>query len=152
MVKLKYMLRLFDSLAKRQVAVGQRDKLSVFSNDYPTVDGTGVRGYLHMVDLVEGHVAALDYLHQQDSVLLNVNLGCGEGVSVLGMITAFEQASAQPISYEFVGRRAGDVAHYWGDPTLANKLFGWSAKCGVDEMCADTWRWQSGNPKGYDSK
>lgn len=134
-----------------QVAVGQREKLSVFGGDYPTVDGTGVRDYIHVVDLVEGHVAALNYLTRQDGVLLNINLGRGEGVSVLQMVAAFEKASGKSIPYDLVDRRAGDVAQYWGDPTLANDLLGWSAERGVDEMCADTWRWQSNNPQGYAS-
>lgn len=134
-----------------QVAVGQREKLNVFGSDYPTVDGTGVRDYIHVVDLVEGHVAALKYLERQNSGLLNVNLGRGEGVSVLQMIAAFEQASGQEIPYELVDRRAGDVPQYWGDPSLANELLDWTAGRGVDEMCADTWRWQSGNPRGYES-
>ena len=134
-----------------QVAVGQRDKLSVFGSDYPTVDGTGVRDYIHVVDLVEGHVAALEYLEREEAGLLNLNLGRGEGVSVLQMIAAFEQASGQKIPYDLVDRRAGDVPQYWGDPSLANELLGWSAGRGVDEMCADTWRWQSQNPRGYES-
>ena len=134
-----------------QVAVGQREKLSVFGSDYPTEDGTGVRDYIHVMDLVEGHVAALEYLEGQESGLLNVNLGRGEGVSVLQMVAAFGQVSGQPIPYELVARRAGDIAECWADSTLANELLGWSAGRDVEQMCADTWHWQSQNPQGYES-
>ena len=134
-----------------QVAVGQREQLSVFGSDYPTVDGTGVRDYIHVVDLVEGHVAALDYLAKRNSGLLNVNLGRGAGVSVLQMVAAFEKASGRPVPFEQVARRPGDIAECWADPAMANAELGWSANRGVDEMCADAWRWQSNNPQGYDA-
>lgn len=132
-----------------QVAVGRHDKLKVFGSDYPTVDGTGVRDYIHVVDLAEGHLAALNYLSRQKSGLLSVNLGRGAGVSVLEMVTAFEQASGRKIPFEFVERRKGDIAECWADATAASKELDWSANRGVDEMCTDTWRWQSNNPYGY---
>jgi len=132
-----------------QVAVGLRDKLSIFGNDYPTVDGTGVRDYIHVVDLVEGHVAALDYLLGQKSGLLNINLGRGAGVSVLEMVAAFERASGISVPFEYAARRQGDIAECWADASVANTKLGWSASRDVDEMCADTWRWQSENPSGF---
>ncbi len=132
-----------------QVAVGQRDKLRVFGDDYPTVDGTGVRDYIHVTDLVDGHLAALRYLEKSGDPLLNVNLGRGEGVSVLQMVAAFEQTCGQKIPYEIVERRPGDISQFWADPTLASEILGWQATQGVEEMCADTWRWQSMNPQGY---
>ncbi len=132
-----------------QVAVGRREKLSVFGSDYPTPDGTGVRDYIHVMDLVEGHVAALRYLFD-NSGLLTVNLGTGRGASVLELVAAFEQASGRQIPYEMVGRRAGDIAACWADPALAQELLGWRASRSVEEMCTDTWRWQSANPQGYE--
>ena len=131
-----------------QVAVGRRDCLSVFGGDYPTVDGTGVRDYIHVVDLAEGHIAALKYLDSKGG-LINVNLGTGNGVSVLQMISAFEAASGKPVAYEIVDRRAGDIAECWADPALAKREFGWCAQRTLEEMCVDTWRWQLGNPQGY---
>ena len=110
-----------------------------------------MRDYIHVMDLVEGHVAALEYLEGQESGLLNVNLGRGEGVSVLQMVAAFGQVSGQPIPYELVARRAGDIAECWADSTLANDLLGWSAGRDVEQMCADTWHWQTQNPQGYES-
>ena len=133
-----------------QVAVGLRDKLAVHGNDYPTPDGTGVRDYVHVMDLAEGHVAALANA-QKAPGLLTVNLGTGNGISVLDVIGAFERASGRPLAYEIGPRRPGDVAAYWGDPTLAQQTLGWRAKRGLDQMCADSWRWQQGNPNGYDS-
>ena len=124
-----------------QVATGQRERLSVFGNDYPTPDGTGVRDYIHVMDLAEGHVAALDYLLNH-SGLLTVNLGTGCGYSVLDMVRAFEKASGRPVPYAIMPRRPGDVAACYADPALAKKLLGWSAKRGIDEMCRDGWRWQ----------
>ena len=124
-----------------QVATGQRERLSVFGNDYPTPDGTGVRDYIHVMDLAEGHVAALDYL-QNHSGLLTVNLGTGCGYSVLDMVRAFEKASGRPVPYAIMPRRPGDVAACYADPALVKKLLGWSAKRGIDEMCRDGWRWQ----------
>ncbi|MEO8411437.1 MAG: UDP-glucose 4-epimerase GalE [Propionivibrio sp.] len=124
-----------------QVANGQRAQLSVFGNDYPTPDGTGVRDYIHVVDLAEGHVAALDYLVRKQG-LLTVNLGTGCGYSVLDMVRAFEQVSGRPVPYALVARRPGDVAACYADPALAERLLGWKAKRGIDEMCRDAWRWQ----------
>ena len=132
-----------------QVAVGRREKLAVFGNDYPTPDVTGVRDYIHVVDLAEGHVAALDHVVEKPG-LLTVNLGTGRGVSVMEMIAAFEKASGKHIPYEVVGRRPGDVAECWADPGLAQELFGWKAARSVEQMCEDAWRWQSANPRGYD--
>jgi len=131
-----------------QVAVGLRDKLAVHGNDYPTPDGTGVRDYVHVMDLAEGHVAALTHA-QKSPGLLTVNLGTGNGISVLDVTGAFERASGRPLPYEIGPRRPGDVAAYWGDPTLAQQTLGWRAKRGLDAMCADSWRWQKGNPNGY---
>ena len=131
-----------------QVAVGRRHELAVFGNDYPTPDGTGVRDYIHVMDLVEGHVAALKTIHNQ-SGLLTVNLGTGNGVSVLEMIYAFERASGRAIAYKIVARRTGDVAECWADATLAQQLLGWKATRTLVQMCEDTWRWQQSNPQGY---
>jgi UDP-glucose 4-epimerase len=131
-----------------QVAIGRRERLSVFGNDYPTPDGTGVRDYIHVMDLAEGHVAALDWLRREGG-MLTVNLGTGQGYSVLDMVRAFEQASGRPVPYETVARRAGDIAACWADPSLARRLLGWEAKRGINGMCADAWRWQTMNPEGY---
>jgi UDP-glucose 4-epimerase len=131
-----------------QVAVGQREKLFVFGNDYATPDGTGVRDYIHVMDLVEGHVVALDYICRQRG-LHTINLGTGNGVSVLQMVEAFERASGRPIPYEIVGRRPGDIAACWADPGLARQLLNWNASRDLTQMCEDAWRWQSGNPTGY---
>jgi UDP-glucose 4-epimerase len=126
-----------------QVAAGQRERLSVYGNDYPTPDGTGVRDYIHVCDLADGHVAALRYL-QQHPGLLTVNLGTGRPVSVLEMVRGFEQASGRPVPYQVVARRPGDVAACWADPALAERLLGWKAHHGVERMCQDAWRWQDG--------
>ena len=132
-----------------QVAVGQREKLRVFGNDYDTPDGTGVRDYIHVVDLAAGHVAAVQrLLAHNDS--FTVNLGTGRGYSVLEVIRAFEQASGRRVPFEIVPRRPGDVAACYADPTLAQQLLGWRAERGLAEMCADSWRWQSMNPKGFE--
>ncbi len=125
-----------------QVASGQRPYLNVWGDDYPTPDGTGIRDYIHVMDLAEGHVSALRHL-QDHAGLLTVNLGTGRGTSVLEMVAAFEKASGSPIPVQIGPRRAGDVAQCWADPTLANQLLGWRAIRGVDQMCADAWRWQS---------
>lgn len=132
-----------------QVAVGRRERLQVFGGDYETPDGTGVRDYIHVVDLVEGHLAALRRLERQPG-MVTVNLGTGRGVSVLEMVRAFERESGVAIPHEIVGRRAGDVAACWADPGLARELLGWEARLGLREMCRDSWRWQSRNPRGYE--
>lgn len=131
-----------------QVAVGKREKLSVYGDDYDTPDGTGVRDYIHVMDLVDGHLAALDYL-RANAGLHTVNLGTGNGYSVLNMIEAFEGASGRPIPYEIVGRRPGDIAACWADPALASELLGWRATRSLVDMCEDSWRWQEGNPQGF---
>ncbi len=132
-----------------QVAVGRRPYLNVFGNDYPTPDGTGVRDYIHVVDLARGHVAALRYLDENGGVA-TVNLGTGKGYSVLDMVRAFSAASGREVPYRIAPRRPGDVACCYADAGLAERLFGWRAERGVEAMCADTWRWQSMNPQGYD--
>jgi UDP-glucose 4-epimerase len=131
-----------------QVALGQRPFLQVFGSDYPTPDGTGVRDYIHVSDLADGHVAALKALLDQGRSL-TVNLGTGRGYSVLDVVRAFETASSRPVPYQLVPRRPGDVAQCYADPALAQQLLGWRAKRTLDEMCADSWRWQSRNPNGY---
>ncbi len=131
-----------------QVAVGRRAQLSVFGGDYPTPDGTGVRDYIHVVDLARGHVAALNKLAGLAGVH-TWNLGTGRGVSVLEMVRAFEAASGRPVPYQIVERRAGDVAQCWADPARAAADLGWRAEYDLARMCADAWRWQSGNPEGY---
>lgn len=131
-----------------QVAVGRRERLQVFGSDYPTVDGTGVRDYIHVMDLVEGHVAALDYIASH-SGLHTINLGTGNGISVLEMVRAFESASGREIPYDIVDRRAGDIAKCWADPHLAAELLNWRASRSLEQMCEDSWRWQSTNPGGY---
>ncbi len=131
-----------------QVAVGKREKLFVFGDDYSTLDGTGVRDYIHVMDLVEGHVVALDYIRRERG-LHTINLGTGTGVSVLEMVSAFERVSGRAVPYEIVDRRPGDIATCWADPALAQELLQWKASRSLTEMCEDTWRWQSGNPRGY---
>lgn len=131
-----------------QVATGKLPQLRVFGNDYPTVDGTGVRDYIHVVDLARGHLKALEALQQQSGIL-TVNLGTGRGYSVLEMIQAFEKASGQHIPYEIVERRPGDVASCYADPMLAAQLLGWTAQYTLDDMCASSWVWQRDNPDGF---
>lgn len=131
-----------------QVAVGRLPLLSIHGNDYPTRDGTGVRDYIHVTDLVLGHLRALEKLRRHPG-LVTYNLGTGTGYSVLEMVHAFERAIGRPIPHRFVARRAGDVAEAWADPGLARKELGWSAARGLDQMCADAWRWQTLNPNGY---
>jgi UDP-glucose 4-epimerase len=126
-----------------QVAAGWREALSVYGDDYPTPDGTGVRDYIHVCDVAEGHVAALRYLREH-SGLLTVNLGTGRPVSVLEMVRGFERASGQRVPFRIVPRRAGDVASCWADPSLAERLLGWRAERGLDAICTDAWRWQDG--------
>jgi UDP-glucose 4-epimerase len=133
-----------------QVAVGRRPRLCIYGNDYPTADGTGVRDYIHVVDLALGHVAALaklmDALAPRETV---VNLGTGRGHSVLEVVRTFEAASGRVVPYDIVARRPGDVATCYADPTRARTLLGWEARRGLDAMCADAWRWQSANPDGF---
>jgi len=124
-----------------QVAAGKLQVLSVYGDDYETADGTGVRDYIHVVDLARGHLAALDYLGKSAGVI-TVNLGTGEGYSVLDMVHAFERASGKKIPYRIVGRRPGDIAACYADPQLARTLLGWQAELDLDRMCRDTWRWQ----------
>jgi UDP-glucose 4-epimerase len=131
-----------------QVAVGKREELAVWGGDWPTPDGTGVRDYLHVVDLALGHVAAVDYA-QQHQGFMPINLGTGRGTSVLEMIAAFERASGRRVPYRVAGRRDGDIAACWADPSRAHALLGWRAERSVEQACADGWRWQSGNPNGY---
>lgn len=131
-----------------QVAAGKRPLLQVFGNDYPTVDGTGVRDYIHVLDLAEGHVAALNAVLRRGQSL-TVNLGTGRGHSVLAIVRAFEQASGREVPYQIMPRRPGDVAQCYADPTLAKRQLGWQAYRSLAEMCGDAWRWQSQNPDGY---
>ena len=131
-----------------QVAVGKLKELSVFGNDYPTPDGTGVRDYIHVVDLSRGHLKALENLRTNPG-LVKYNLGTGQGYSVLEAVAAFSKACGKPIPYKIVDRRPGDVASCYADPSLAQRELGWQADKGLTEMCADTWRWQVNNPSGY---
>lgn len=131
-----------------QVATGQRDKLCVFGSDYPTTDGTAVRDYLHVVDLADAHLKALEALNRRDSGFI-CNLGTGKGSSVLEVIAAFEQVTGKQIPYELVGRRAGDVTEAWANPSYAEKILGWKTVRGLEDMLADAWHWQSKNPNGY---
>jgi len=124
-----------------QVAAGRLKELPVYGNDYPTPDGTGVRDYIHVVDLARGHLAALNALRQRPGVL-TVNLGTGRGYSVLELVRAFSAASGKAVPYRIVGRRPGDIAQCYADPALARKILGWQAQLGIDDMCADAWRWQ----------
>lgn len=133
-----------------QVAVGRREKLSVFGNDYPTPDGTGVRDYIHVEDLAAAHLAALDKLREGEERFLTLNLGTGRPYSVLEMIAAFEKTSGRTVPYEIVARRPGDIAACYADPSLAKTVLGWQAKHDIVRMCEDTWRWQQKNPNGYD--
>jgi UDP-glucose 4-epimerase len=132
-----------------QVAVGRRPALQIFGGDYPTPDGTGVRDYIHVMDLAEGHAAAVAWALREPREVLTVNLGTGHGCSVLEVVRAFAAASGRQIPYQITDRRAGDVPAYWGDPSLAKEKLGWTAQRSLDEMCRDVWRWQSGNPDGF---
>ena len=131
-----------------QVAVGRLEKLRVFGDDYDTHDGTGVRDYIHVVDLAKGHVAAIEYMqqHRGESVF---NLGTGQGYSVLDMVKAFERVTGKKIPYEIVGRRPGDLATVYASPDKSAQILGWKAEHDLDDMCRDTWAWQSKNPNGY---
>jgi UDP-glucose 4-epimerase len=131
-----------------QVAVGRRPHLQVFGDDYATPDGTGVRDYIHVSDLAEGHVAALRRLLETPGSL-TVNLGTGRGYSVLDVVRAYARASGREVPYRVVPRRPGDVAACYADPTRAHELLGWRARLDLDRMCADSWRWQSINPNGF---
>lgn len=134
-----------------QTAVGKRDFLNVFGGDYDTPDGTGVRDYIHVVDLAYGHVKAINYLDKliDNQIPVIINLGTGIGYSVLDMVKAFEKASGKKIPYKIVDKRAGDVATCYSDPSFAKKVLGWEAKKTIEDMCADSWKWQSDNPNGY---
>ncbi len=131
-----------------QVAVGKLEKLGVFGNDYPTHDGTGVRDYIHVVDLAEGHVRAIEKISENPGLKI-YNLGTGKGYSVLDLVKNFEKASGVKIPYEIKPRRAGDIAECYADPSKAEKELGWTAKNDILDMCEDSWRWQSNNPNGY---
>ena len=134
-----------------QVAVGKLPQLSVFGNDYDTVDGTGVRDYIHVVDLAKGHVAALQYLeHQTQLGFEPINLGTGKGTSVLELVNAFIKTTGQPVPYSIAPRRPGDIASCYASSDKAKSLLGWQAEFDIERMCTDTWRWQSQNPNGYD--
>jgi UDP-glucose 4-epimerase len=132
-----------------QVATGRRAELQVFGNDYPTPDGTGVRDYIHVVDLARAHVKALDAL-QGEAEVMTLNLGTGRGYSVLEMIRTFERISGRPIPYRIVGRRSGDLACCFADPSLAQQRLGWKAERTLEDMCRDGWNWQQKNPNGYE--
>ncbi|MDX2059809.1 MAG: GDP-mannose 4,6-dehydratase, partial [Gemmatimonadales bacterium] len=131
-----------------QVAVGRLPELAVYGSDYPTRDGTGVRDYIHVVDLVLGHIKALEKLATRPG-LVTYNLGTGRGYSVLEMVEAFGRAAGRPIKHRLAPRRPGDAAECWSDASRAERELGWRATRGLDEMCRDVWRWQSNNPKGY---
>jgi UDP-glucose 4-epimerase len=131
-----------------QVAIGRLERLRVYGNDWPTKDGTGVRDYIHVTDLVLGHLQALEKLRANPGVL-TCNLGTGSGHSVLEMVHAFERVTGRPIAYQVVGRRDGDIPEAWADPAKAKAELGWKATRGLEEMCADSWRWQVNNPEGY---
>jgi UDP-glucose 4-epimerase len=130
-----------------QVAIGKREKLRIWGNDYDTPDGTGIRDFIHVVDLASGHLSALNHLKQPG--VLTLNLGTGNGNSVLDVIRTFETVSGRPVPYEIGRRRTGDVASCYADPTLARETLGWQSARSLEQMCADHWRWQSKNPNGY---
>ena len=132
-----------------QVAVGRREQLSVFGDDYETRDGTGVRDYIHVTDLARAHVLALEKLERDDESI-TVNIGTGQGYSVLEMVRAFEAGSGKSIPYQIAPRRDGDIAEFYADPKHAEELLGWRAELDLEKMCADHWRWQSQNPDGYE--
>lgn len=131
-----------------QVAIGKLEKLSIYGDDYPTPDGTGVRDYIHVVDLAKGHVKALKKIVENPGIV-TYNLGTGQGYSVLEMVKAFEKASAKNVAYQVVGRRPGDIASCYADPSKADQELGWRAEFGLDEMCRDGWNWQKKNPDGF---
>ena len=131
-----------------QVAAGKREELGVFGDDYDTPDGTGIRDYIHVVDLAKGHVKAIQKIEEHCGLAI-YNLGTGTGYSVLDVVKNFEQATGVKIPYSIKPRRAGDIAACYCDPSLAERELGWKAENGIAEMCADSWRWQSQNPNGY---
>jgi UDP-glucose 4-epimerase len=130
------------------VAIGRLQQLRIFGNDYDTVDGTGVRDYIHVMDLASGHLAALRYLLDKDQSI-TVNLGAGRGNSVLEVVTAFERVTGIPIPYEFAPRRPGDLPAYYADVSIAKEALGWQTHLSLEDMCRDSWAWQSANPNGY---
>ena len=132
-----------------QVAVGKREELSIFGSDYPTPDGTGVRDYIHVVDLAQGHLKALEWMADQGKSGI-FNLGTGQGVSVLDLVKAFETANEIEIPYQLADRRPGDIATCYADPSLAEEVLGWKANRSLIDMCRDSWRWQVTNPNGFD--
>jgi len=134
-----------------QVAVGKREYLSVFGSDYDTHDGTGVRDYIHVLDLANAHVKAIEYLNAQETMdgPLIVNIGTGTGYSVLDVVKAYELASGKEVAYKLCERRAGDIAKCYANPSYAKEVLGWEAKRTIEQMCEDSWRWQSHNPSGY---
>jgi len=131
-----------------QVAIGKRERLNVFGNDWPTIDGTGVRDYLHVVDLARGHVRAFDFAQRQ-SGFAAINLGTGRGTSVLELVRAFESASGKRVPHAITARRPGDIAACWADPSLAARDLKWKSELTIEQACADGWRWQQNNPNGY---
>jgi UDP-glucose 4-epimerase len=131
-----------------QVAIGKREKLFIFGGDYPTKDGTGIRDYIHVMDLANGHIKAMDYLFKNQK-FLTLNLGTGKGFSVLDLIHSFEEVSGKTIPFEIIARRVGDVAKCYANPSLAENVIGWKAKYQLARMCKDTWRWQKMNPNGF---
>ncbi|MDO2949143.1 UDP-glucose 4-epimerase GalE [Aeromonas simiae] len=133
-----------------QVAIGRRPQLSIFGGDYPTIDGTGVRDYIHVMDLAEGHLKALEHCHGTGGVH-TYNLGTGKGYSVLQVVAAFAAACGHPLPYQIEARRPGDIAEYWADPAKAERELGWQARRDMAAMCADSWRWQTRNPNGYEA-
>ncbi|OAT51432.1 UDP-glucose 4-epimerase GalE [Providencia heimbachae] len=133
-----------------QVAVGRRNELTIFGGDYPTKDGTGVRDYIHVMDLADGHIAALNHMNKKPKLYI-YNLGTGAGTSVLEVVAAFEKAVGKPIPYKIAERRTGDIAEYWSTPAKAARELGWIAKYTIQDMADDVWRWQSMNPNGYKS-
>ena len=132
-----------------QVAIGRRPELQVFGGDYPTADGSGVRDYIHVMDLAEGHQAALEWALRDPQEVLTANLGTGQGYSVLDLVRAFEQASGRAVPCRIVARRPGDVAAYWADPSRARQRLGWTAQRTLEDMCRDAWNWQRRNPQGF---
>ena len=132
-----------------QVAIGKLPKLSVFGDDYDTHDGTGVRDYIHVVDLADGHVKAVEYAMEHTGAEV-FNLGTGKGYSVLDLVKAFESANGVKVPYTIAPRRPGDIATCYSDPSKAEQVLGWRAQKDIEDMCRDSWRWQSQNPKGYD--